>query len=85
MIEKKAGNKMNGLKRNKKCCILPDFPKPAFRFWVRVLNLEKDVFCLVMSVGQKKNSGVCLKNQTSDLQIMHSNALPMSHRDCTVS
>ena len=49
-------------------------------------ELEKDVFfCLVMSVGQRKKFWVPMKNQTSDLRILHSNALPLSHTDSMVS
>ena len=42
-------------------------------------KVEKYVFHFVMNMGQRKNL------QTSDLQIPHSDALPLSHRDSTVS
>ena len=49
-------------------------------------ELEKDVFfCLVMSVGQRKKFWVPMKNRTSELWILCSNALPLSHTDSTVS
>ena len=47
-------------------------------------KIEKDVFRLVTSVGQKK-FWVPTKNRTSDLRIPGSDALPLSHRDSTVS
>ena len=43
--------------------------------------MKKDVFCHFMSRGTKKKFQVPMRNQTSDLQIPHSNALPLSHRD----
>ena len=49
------------------------------------VELEKDVFCLVMNMGQRKKFWVPTRNQTSDLQIQHSDALPQSHRDSMVS
>ena len=32
-------------------------------------EIEKDVFCLNTSMGQRKKFGVPMRNQTSDLQI----------------
>ena len=46
--------------------------------------LEKDVYRLVMSVGQKKFL-VPMRNRTADLRIPRSDALPLRHRDSTVS
>ena len=46
-------------------------------------DMKKDVFRLVTSVGQK--FWVPTKNRTSDLRIPGSDALPLSHRDSTVS
>ena len=50
-------------------------------------EIEQDVFlsCLELNVGQRKKIWVPVRNWTSDLQIPHSNALPLSHRDSTVS
>ena len=44
-------------------------------------------FHLVTSVGQRKNSESpsWVRNRTSDLRIPRSDALPLSHRDSTVS
>ena len=42
-------------------------------------KVEKCVFHFVMNMGQRKSL------QTSDLQISHCDALPLSHRDSTVS
>ena len=42
-------------------------------------------FRLVTSVGQKKKFWVPLRNRASDLRIPRSDALPLSHRDSTVS
>ena len=47
-------------------------------------NLKEDVFCLVTSVGPEKILSP-MRNRTSDLRIPHSDALPLSHRDSTVS
>ena len=46
---------------------------------------EKDVFRLVSSVGQRKKFWVPLRNQTSGPRIPRFDALPLSHRDSTVS
>ena len=46
-------------------------------------EIEKDVFRIVTSVGQRKNSPA--RNRTSDFRIPRSDALPLSHRDSTVS
>ena len=50
-------------------------------------EIEQDVFlsCLELSVGQRKKIWVPMRNWTSDLPIPHANALPLSHRDSTVS
>ena len=42
-------------------------------------------FRFVTSVGQKKKFRVPLRNRASDLRIPRSDALPLSHRDTTVS
>ena len=42
-------------------------------------EIEKDVFFVLSSVG------VPMRNQTSDLWILCSDALPLSHRDFMVS
>ena len=47
-------------------------------------EIKKDVFHPVTSIGQRKN-WVPTRKQTSDLRIPHSDALPLSHRDSTVS
>ena len=48
-------------------------------------EIKKDVFFrLVTSVGQK-NFWVLVRNRTSDLRIPCSDALPLGHRDSTVS
>ena len=47
-------------------------------------EIEKDVLCLVTSVGQRKKIWVPTRNRTSDLRIPLSYALPVSHRDSTV-
>ena len=49
-----------------------------------VKEVEKDVFCLVMSVGKRKKTWVPMRNWTSDLQILCSISLPLSHRDSMV-
>ena len=48
-----------------------------------LVKKEKDVFfCLVMSMEQGKDSELIpISNQTSDLWIPCSDALPLSHRD----
>ena len=38
-----------------------------------------------MSAGKKENSEFPLRNRASDLRIPRSDALPLSHRDSTVS
>ena len=45
----------------------------------------KDIFRPVTSVGQRKNFLDPMRNRTSDLRIPRSDALPLSHRDSTVS
>ena len=49
--------------------------------------LEVDVlfFCLVTSVGQRKNFLSHQEEWNSDLRISRSDAIPLSHRDSTVS
>ena len=46
--------------------------------------LEKYVFCLVTSVGQRKKFRVPFRNWTSDLWFPCFDALPLSHRDSIV-
>ena len=46
-------------------------------------NVEKDVFRLVTTVRQRKNS-IPPRSRTSDLRILRSYALPLSHRDSMV-
>ena len=41
-------------------------------------------FCLVMSVGKRKKTWVPMRNWTSDLQILCSISVPLSHRDSMV-
>ena len=48
-------------------------------------SLEKDVICLVTRVGQRKKLWIPMRNRTSDLRIPRPDALPLSHRDSTVS
>ena len=48
-------------------------------------EIEKDVFCHVTSVGQRKNSKFGMRNRTSNLRIPRLDALPLSHEDSTVS
>ena len=49
-------------------------------------ELEKDVFFLSCHErGTKKKFWVTMRNQTSDLWILHSNALPLSHTDSMVN
>ena len=45
----------------------------------------KDIFRPVTSVGQRKKFLDPMRNRTSDLRIPRSDALPLSHRDSTVS
>ena len=48
-------------------------------------EMEKDVFCLVTSVGQIRKCENPIRNQTSDLRNPHSVALSLSHTDSMVS
>ena len=45
-----------------------------------MFSLEKDVFSLFTSMGQRKilSPHVAKRNQTSDLWILHSDALPLN-------
>ena len=53
--------------------------------WLR-LKIEKDVFFrFVTSVRQRKKIVSPHEERTSDLRILRSDALPLSHRDSTVS
>ena len=47
--------------------------------------IDKDVFLSCHKCGTKKKFWVPIRNQTSDLYILRSDALPLSHRDSTVS
>ena len=47
--------------------------------------MKKDVFPSCHERGTKKKFWVPMRNRTSDLRIPHSDALPLSHRDSTVS
>ena len=47
--------------------------------------MEKDVFRLVASVGETKNSESPIRNRTADLWILRFDAPPQSHRDFIVS
>ena len=49
------------------------------------IEIEKDVFSACHERGAKKKSRVPMRNRTSDLRIPRSDALPLSHRDSTVS
>ena len=46
--------------------------------------MEKDVFGLVASVGETKNSESPIRNRTADLWILRSDAPPQRHRDFIV-
>ena len=48
-------------------------------------QVEKDVFPLVTSVGQRKNSESQLRNRTTDLRIPHSAVVTLSRIDSMVS
>ena len=48
------------------------------------LNVEKYVFLSSHKQETKKIFSVPIRNQNSDLQIPHFDALPLSHRDSTV-
>ena len=48
-------------------------------------EIEEDVFRLVTSVGQRKNSESPREIETSDLRIPRFDILPLSHRDSMVS
>ena len=54
-------------------------------FYARSILWRKMFFWLVTSVGQRKKFWVPLRNQTSNLWISQSDALPLSHRDSMVS
>ena len=49
------------------------------------IEIEKDVFSACHERGAKKKSRVPIRNRNSDLRIPRSDALPLSHRDSTVS
>ena len=51
------------------------------KFWARQRNGER-CFSSCQEYGAKKKFWVPMRNQTSDLRIPQSNALPLSHRDC---
>ena len=53
------------------------------KFWTRWRNIN--LFRLVKSVGQRKNSESHMRNRTSHLQIPRSDTLPLGHRDSMVS
>ena len=48
-------------------------------------ELKKDFFLSCHKCGTKKKFWVTTRNQTSDLWILHSNALPLSHTDSMVN
>ena len=48
-------------------------------------TLRKMCFCIFTSVGQRKKFWVPMRNRTLDLRIPRTDALPLSHRDSTVS
>ena len=48
-------------------------------------EIEKDVSSSCQESGAKKKSRIPMWNRTSDLRIPRSDALPLSHRDSTVS
>ena len=50
-----------------------------------MIKLEKDVFSSCHEHGTKKRFRVPIRNRASDLRIPCSDALPLSHRDSTVS
>ena len=52
---------------------------------VKKKKMEKDVFRLVASVGETKNSESPIRNRTADLWILRSDAPPQRHRDFIVS
>ena len=49
-----------------------------------IFMIEKDVFFILSRAWDKEKILRSMRNQTSDLQIPCSNALPLSHRDSTV-
>ena len=49
------------------------------------MTVQKSVFCLVTSMGQRKVIWVSARKGTTNLQIFHSFSLPLSHRDSTVT
>ena len=67
--------------------------------WIRTINrmvremvsfelvkeVEKDVFLSCHECGKKKKTWVPMRNWTSDLQILCSDALPLSQRDSMLS
>ena len=56
-------------------------------WWIIILVtvVQKSVFCLVTSMGQRKVIWVSIRKGTTNLQIFHSFPLPLSHRDSTVT
>ena len=48
-------------------------------------KMKKGFFKSWQEHGIKEKNSMFMRNQTSDLLIPHSDALPLSHRDSTVS
>ena len=48
-------------------------------------KMKKGFFKSWQEHGTKEKNSMFMRNQTSDLQILCSDALPLSHRDSTVS
>ena len=48
-------------------------------------KMKKGFFKSWQEHGTKEKNSMFMRNQTSGLQIPHSDALPLSHRDSTVS
>ena len=53
--------------------------------WDDFQSKKDDLGLMSPSMGQRKSSKSQIRNWTSDLQILHSVALPLSHRDSVVS
>ena len=55
------------------------------KFWAKLRNREKWCFFILSWGWDKEKFWVLMKNQTSHLWILHSDALPLSYRDSTES
>ena len=61
-----------------------DRNKRGGKFWACLRNKER-CFSSCHKCGTNKTFWVPMRNWTSDLQMPHSDALPLSHRDSTVN